>query len=363
MSLKIALVGCGKIADAHVEEIGKQSNAHLVAVCDVEDLMAEQIAVRYGVPERFTDFEMMLEKVRPNVVHIATPPQYHVQLAEQAMDAGCHVFIEKPIALHYHDAARVLDHAERSGRKVTVGWLANFDAAALTMRDMMDKGVIGDPVHLHSFYGYDFSGPFGPAFLRDTNHWLHGLPGKLFHNTIDHLLNKLPHFMPMDEAPEVTATAHQFNNLGMDGVYDELRIFIRCGRVTANATFSGSVKPLAHKLTVYGTRNIVEVDHVTRTAVTMTAPTMPSAIGRLVPPFLQARGYWRAGLKNVKAFSKYDFHYFTGLNYLIARFYESILNDTPPPIPYSHLLWVYKVIDEVFGQIASSKDRSITCVR
>ena len=220
---------------------------------------------------------------------------------------------------------------------------------------MVREGVIGDPVHLDSFYGYDFSGPFGPAFLRDPNHWLHGLPGKLFHNTIDHLLNKLPQFMS-DEPPQVIAMAHPFQDFGAEGVYDQLRIMIRSGRVTANAVFAGSVKPLSHRLTVYGTRNIVEVDHVAGTAVALAAPTMPSAIGRLFPPFSQARRYWQAGMRNVKAFAHADYHYFAGLNHLIGRFYESILNGTPPPIPYRELLWVYGVIDQVFAQISAPQD-------
>ena len=363
MNLRIAIVGCGKIADAHAEEIAKQPNASLVAACDVEPLMAEQLAVRYGIPAQFSDFDTMLRQAKPDVVHIATPPQYHVSLAERALNAGCHVFVEKPLALNYRDAAHLIDCAERARRKLTVGWIYNFDAAALELQRMVREGVVGAPAHLDSYYGYDFSGPFGPAFLNDTSHWLHGLPGKLFHNTIDHLLNKLPQFMP-DEPPQVTAMAHSFQNLQVEGVYDELRVMIRCGRVTANATFTGSVKPLAHRLTVYGTRNVVEVDHVARTAVTLAAPTMPSAIGRLFPPFSQARRYWRAGMTNAKAFLRSDFHYFAGMNYLIARYYESIVNDTPPPISHRDLLWVYSVVDQVFAQIANQAEaKTVECVR
>ena len=61
MALKIALVGCGKIADAHVEEIRKQPAAVLAAVCDREKLMAEQLAVRYAVPAHYDDLDAMLD--------------------------------------------------------------------------------------------------------------------------------------------------------------------------------------------------------------------------------------------------------------------------------------------------------------
>jgi predicted dehydrogenase len=265
--------------------------------------------------------------------------------------------VEKPLALNYRDASWIIDYAELARRKVTVGWLANFDPAAIAMQRLMRCGVLGEPVHLDTFYGYDFAGPFGPAFLRDTGHWLHGLPGKLFHNTIDHLLNKLPQFMP-DDPPEITAWAHQFRDLGVDGFQDELRIMIRCGRVTANAVFSGCAKPLAHRLTVYGTRNILEVDHISRTAVMLEAPRMPSAIGRLLPAFSQASSYLRAGVQNARSFWNSEYHYFAGMSCLISAFYASILEDTPPPIPYRDLLWVYSAIDEVFHQVAAGSERS-----
>jgi predicted dehydrogenase len=168
--------------------------------------------------------------------------------------------------------------------------------------------------------------------------------------------------MPADP-PEVTAWAHQFRDLGAEGFYDELRVMIRCGRVTANAVFSGSAKPLAHRLTVYGTRNILEVDHISRTAVLLEAPRIPSAVGRLLPAFCQARNYLRAGLENARAFWKSDFHYFAGMNRLISAFYASILDGTPPPIPYGELLWVYSVIDEVFAQVAAQSERSLACAR
>src|SRR5688500_483515 len=99
MSLKVALVGCGKMADSHAEEIAKLSNARLVAVCDAEPLMAEQLALRCAIPQHFADLDRMLETVRPDVLHVVTPPQSHLALTKRAVDAGCHVFVEKPIAL------------------------------------------------------------------------------------------------------------------------------------------------------------------------------------------------------------------------------------------------------------------------
>ena len=56
---------------------------------------------------------------------------------------------------------------------------------------LVAEGVVGDPVHVESWFGYNLSGPFGAAMLADASHWVHALPGRLFHNNIDHMLNKV----------------------------------------------------------------------------------------------------------------------------------------------------------------------------
>src|SRR6266436_3277563 len=99
MTLNIGIVGCGRIADGHIDEIQKFSFARVIAVCDLEPVLAEQMSLRYSVPYWYTDFDLMLSKHQLDVIHIATPPQSHLPLARKSADAGCHVFLEKPLAL------------------------------------------------------------------------------------------------------------------------------------------------------------------------------------------------------------------------------------------------------------------------
>src|ERR1700722_8648497 len=109
MPLKIAIVGCGKIADGHIEEILKMPEvARVVAVCDLELLMAEQVALRYRIDRFYDRFDRLLDTERPDVVHITTPPQSHLPLALAALDAGCHVYVEKPFTLCAADLRALL---------------------------------------------------------------------------------------------------------------------------------------------------------------------------------------------------------------------------------------------------------------
>ena len=350
--LKIALVGCGRIADAHVEEILKQGAVRLVAVCDLERLMAEQLAVRYGIPRHYDDFGEMLTTEKPDVVHITTPPQSHFRLATEALNSGCHVFIEKPMTLDSESATLLLDRAERAGRKVTVGYTYQFDPPAEVMRRLIEKGSIGEPVHVESVYGYNLSGPYSSAFLHNPDHWVHSLPGKLFHNVIDHCVNKLCEFI-VDEDPEIRVSAYSRNGSSSagDDFADELRVIVQGRKVSGYCTLSAAIRPTAQFLRVYGTKRTIHVDYVTRTVTFDPAATLPSAVGRLLPAFGQARQYWSQAWRNVGWFARSESHFFAGLNRLIALFYDSIRRDGPPPIAYRDILWVSRLTDRIFNEV------------
>jgi predicted dehydrogenase len=367
MTLKVAIVGCGKIADGHIEEIQKMpAAAKVVAVADLEILMAEQIAVRYGVPAFYDDLDKLLAREKPDVVHITTPPGSHLALASKAIDAGAHVYVEKPLTLNLADSQKLIAHANRAGKKLTIGYSYLFDPPALAMRDLIARGVLGDAVHVESFYGYNLGGPFGAAIMGDAAHWVHRLPGKLIHNNIDHILYKIPEFLP-DDRPEEAFAKDPLGDLKItasgyvrrktrygdarDELLDELRLVILGGPVSIYGTFSSHIKPTGHFARVYGTRNTLHVDYVMRTVTLDAQSKLPSAIGRLVPAFDQGMQFLREGGKNLARFASSDFHYFSGMNRLFAMFYESIVGGGPPPIPYRDILRIAAIMDEIFRQV------------
>ena len=352
--LKIAIVGCGQIADGHIEEIQKMDHAEVVAVCDLEILMAEQLATRYGIANYYDQFDALLENENPKVVQITTPQQAHLPLATIAIDAGCHVYVEKPFTPTYTETVKLIEHAEKNNCKLTIGHTYFFDPPALELRKLIDEGVMGDPVHVESFYGYNLNGPFGKAIMGNGNHWVHNLPGKLFQNNIDHLLNKVIEFID-DEKPEIKLFGgiRRTNRYGdiRDTMPDELRVMIQGESTSAYATFSSHIKPMAHFLRLYGTKNIAHVDFMARTVTLDQEATLPSAIGRLLPAFNMGKQYKREGWKNVGKFIKSDFHFFAGMHNLIARFHESIIKDTPPPISHRDIRRIGWMMDEIFRQL------------
>jgi predicted dehydrogenase len=354
--LRVALVGCGKAAENHAREIQKLAGAAIVAVCDLEPLMAEQLALRYGIRRHFSDVDAMLDAERPDVVHIATPPQSHLPLAVKALEAGSHVFVEKPLALNFADAQTLVTHAIARNRKLTIGYGFYFDPIARTMRQLVADGVLGDPVHIESFLGYSLTGTFGSCVFADSEHWVHQLPGKLIHNVIDHLLNKVTEFM----SDRATVHARSWQRDGPQSPCDlpnELRLMLFDGDRSAFATFTSHAQPLAHFMNIYGTKNTARLDFEIGTITLTSASALPGAFGRLSRTFGQGAQYFRQGTRNVIRFARSEYHTLAGLNFLIDAFYESIRRDGPVPVPYEDMLKVAALTETVFAQVR--EDRSV----
>jgi predicted dehydrogenase len=357
--LRIGIVGCGKIADGHAEVVQHLPGAELAAVCDREPLLAEQLAVRYGVPAWYGDLDQMLQRERLDVVHITTPPAVHLALTRQCVAAGAHVFLEKPLALRLADCRELIDVVVSAGLQMSINYWPNFDPPALEFKDMLQRGVIGEPVHVEAFIGYDLAGAYGQALMSDAGHWVHRLPGKLFQNMMDHIFNRIVPLLPGPLTPDAEPEVHAFGfrrraalrGDATDAMLDELRVVMQAGGVSAYGSLCSHARPVANTLKVYGTKNTVELDYNNRTVVLAAAQRYPSAVGRLTPPFQMASRYFAQGRKNAGQFRRSQFHFFAGMSTLLERFYTAIQTGGPPPIAYAEILRVAAVMDRIIEQV------------
>jgi len=360
--LKVAIVGCGKIADAHASQIQRIGGCEMVAVCDTEPLMARQLAERFQVRRYFTDLTQLLEESKPDVVHITTPPESHFKIAERCLDAGCHVYVEKPFTLNYPDAQRLIAMAEDKHLKLTAGHDAQFGHATRRMRALVESGYLGGtPVHMESYYCYELGdSAYVRGLLSDKAHWVRCLPGKLLHNIISHGVAKVAEFLTAD-SPQVIA--HGFvspflKGMGESELIDELRVIINDeGRTTAYFTFSSQMRPALHQLRVYGPKNGFVVDQDQETLIKLRGERGKSYLEKFVPPVNYARQYFDNLVMNVGAFMRRDFHMSAGMYYLIDSFYRSIVQGTPVPIPYREILVTARIMDQIFEQVGQDRSR------
>ncbi|HEX4038309.1 MAG TPA: Gfo/Idh/MocA family oxidoreductase [Acidobacteriaceae bacterium] len=354
--LKTAIIGCGKIADAHAEQLRRIPGCEIVGVCDREPLMARQLYDRFPVRAYFTDIGRLLEEARPDVVHVTTPPESHFSVAMQCMAAGCHVYVEKPFALDESEARQMIAAAQAAGRKITAGHDDQFSHVARRMRGLIAEGYLGGPpVHMESYYCYELKdSAYANALLQDKAHWVRRLPGKLLHNIISHGIARIAEHLDSD-TPEVFAHGYRSRFLvernELD-LIDELRVVIADGyRTTAYFTFSSQMRPALHQFRIYGPGNGILLDQDQETLVRLRGERMKSYLEKFVTPLLQAHEYCSNVRSNFRLFRQNDFHMKSGMKYLIESFYRAIEAESEPPISYREILLTTRIMGEIFRQV------------
>lgn len=356
--IKAGIIGCGAIADAHAEQIQRIPECKIVGVCDSEELMAKQMYERFNVTHYFSDAKKLLEVARPDIVHITTPPQSHYELGKLCLEAGCHVYLEKPFTLNIEEAEKLTSLATEKNLKMTVGHNLQFSHAAIRMRELISSGFLGGaPVHMDSIYCYDFGDVrYAKAVLGTKDHWVRRLPGKLLHNNISHGICKIAEFLTSD-CPTIIArgfTSPLLKSINEDDIIDELRVIIYDNNgTTAYFTFSSQMSPKRRQFRIYGPKNALFVDDDHQTLIKVKGAKYKSYLDQFIPPCIFAKQYMANSMNNIKKFIKSDFHMGHGMKFLIEKFYRSVVDNTPVPIPYREILLTTKIMDDIFTQLNS----------
>lgn len=357
-TLRVGIVGCGKIADQHVQAIQRIPAASVVGVCDREPLMAEQIAERFKIGYHSGDLAQLLANVKPDVVHITTPPRSHFALAMQCLNAGCHVYVEKPFTVTTEEAISLIRTAEAGGRKITAGHNLQYTSENIDARHLVKSGFLGGPpVHIESYFTYNLGDPsYAKALLGDRTHWVRDLPGKLLHNIISHGLARIAEFMDGEEVSVAAfgSTSPLLRQIGETDICDELRVHISNGRgMTGFFVFSTQLSPPVNGYRLYGPANSLVVDNVHRTVVCQRRRNYKSYLNYFLPPLQTACEYLRSSRRNMARFLRAEFHDDSGLKNLVEAFYEAVLQEAEPPITYREIVLTSRMMDEVFRQIAA----------
>jgi predicted dehydrogenase len=353
--LKVGIVGCGKIADAHAAQIEKIEDCEIVGVCDREPLMAKQLYDRFAVKQYFSDLNELISATKPDVVHITTPPATHFEMARLSLEQGCHVYVEKPFTVWAAEAEQLVSLAQSNGLKLTVGHNDQFSHVARRMRAVVETGYLGVPVHMESYYSYDLGDPsYARALLGNKDHWVRRLPGQLLQNVISHGIARISEFLDTEDP---TVIAHGFvstflRDIGETEITDELRVIITDEKkITAYFTFSSQMRPAIHEFRIYGSKNGLILDNDHDILIKLRGSKYKSYIDKFIPPIAFAKQHLSNFKANVGLFLGRDFHMDSGMKYLIESFYRSIRGSRPLPIPYREILLTAKIMDAIFAQL------------
>lgn len=309
-ALRVGLIGCGKMGMHHLKAIKASGLATVVGIADpaasrdeLQDLIPAEAIIVGTAAE-------MLAQAKPHIVHIVTPPGTHAALAALAIEAGCHVYVEKPFTPTKAEAERVFALAAERGVTVCAGHQVLFEAPALAVWDALPS--IGRVVHIESYFSF-----------------------KMVRRTItaaDQVKDILPHAVyPVvdqlragtglgDEPIEVAGMS-----LDADG---EAYAILRLGKATAIVMVTLNGRPVEQFQVIVGTNGSLRPDYIGGGMAALVGPgTGP---GVLLTPFRRAfktLGGTTKGITRLILGGSYP-----GLRTLVKRFYESVAHGTPPPL-------------------------------
>jgi hypothetical protein len=147
--------------------------------------------------------------------------------------------------------------------------------------------------------------------------------------------------------------------LGETDIIDELRVIVSDeDGTTAYFTFSSQMRPSLHQFRVYGPKNGLILDQDQETLIKVSGARLKSYGEKFVPPVTLAKQYLGNAVTNVRTFLARDFHMKSGMKYLIESFYRSIVDGTPPPIPYREIQLTASIMDSIFEQLAAESQHS-----
>ncbi len=141
--LRIGVIGVG-MGRHHIAGYQQHPQAEVVAAADLDARRLKEVAGSYGVPRRYPSGEQMLQEEQLDIVSVATPTKLHMPLTVKALEAGCHVLCEKPMAMNAVEARQMLEAARAAGRRLMIHFSYRFSEPSVALKRQVEAGAIGD---------------------------------------------------------------------------------------------------------------------------------------------------------------------------------------------------------------------------
>lgn len=332
-TIRVALFGAGKMAMHHAKAIQLVGNAKLVAVADPVIANEGRLKELAGEIEIFSNAEELLQRIKPDVVHICTPPATHKELAKLALQYGAHIYVEKPFALAVEEAKEVISLAREKELKVCAGHQLLFESP--TLRADENLSLLGRIIHIESYFS------FKP--VRRSN------DGRTTISPLDQLVDILPHpvytlhhFLTKNAKQEdipVHIRALEVNPSG------NIHGILRCGNVTGILVVTLEGRPVESYVKIVGTNGSLYADYVRGSVITLSGPGI-SAISKVINPYKQS---WQIVSGTTKALLKRVFKKqksYPGLLEIISKYYDSIRFDLPFAVNSSSIIATVELCED-----------------
>jgi 2-alkyl-3-oxoalkanoate reductase len=340
---RVAIVGAGLISDLHITGLKAISGVTVEAIVDADATRAQAKAAQHGIATSFTNQREMIDAVKPDVVHVLTPPATHAELVIEALDAGTHVYVEKPMAASEQDCDRMIEAAARSGRELCIGHSLAFDPLLRRALATIERGGIGDVLHASAAFCFD------PKRIPGYNSkaWYRRLAGGFVEDLATHPLSVLLRVLGTPHTiTGVSDTRPQWRDGGVAAV-------IQAERGTGTLLLSLAARPEDVSLEIRGTRGMVSVNFSTMVVAVQPDRKLPKKIQHGVRNLYGARDLLVQTVTNTARFLTKRIDTTKGIHTLIAAFYEALADGRPTPVPPEEGREVVRLLRALWPQAAA----------
>jgi predicted dehydrogenase/nucleoside-diphosphate-sugar epimerase len=327
------------MARQHARAIGRLPGlATLTAIVDPDVAAIDAIRLMQPGVAGFGSLQELLRAHSVDLLHICTPPDTHEALTEQALEAGCHVYVEKPFVETRTAAARLVRLADNKGLKICPGHQLLYEPPSRRASELLS--ALGQLTHVESYFSFRAMkhNPSGRAPLRDDLQLIDILP---------HPVYLLLHFL---ERAGEGATELVTVEIGPRGTVHAL---VRRGPLTGTLVVTLEGRPVESYLRLVGTNGSIHADYVRSTVQTNLGPGT-SGIDKLVSPYRLARqlvtgttaSMGRRFLKSQKSYP--------GLAEIFAAFYQAVRSNGISPVSRSNLIETVGICERIADALSAS---------
>ncbi len=337
-SLRVGLVGCGKMGLHHLAAIAKAPGATVVGIADP---LADADELKGLIPADariVADVGALLAETRPDVVHIVTPPHTHASIARTLIEAGVHIYVEKPFAMSKAEAQEILALAAEHGVQVCAGHQNLFERPAILAREQI--GTIGRVVHIESFFSF-----------RQVRRTITAVDqaNDILPHAVYPLVDQMRAGTGLYDAPIAVA--------GMDvRTSGDVYALLRLGDCTGVLIVTLSGRPIEQYQTIVGTNGVMRADYVTGSVTRLLGPgTGP---GILLTPFRRSWQTFKGATKNVAGILLGHHGSYPGLTVLVKRFYESITLRSAGPMTAQSIVDTVDICEQIGAALARLQEQT-----
>jgi len=341
--LRAAIIGCGVIASDHVATVKTRCGPVQLALCDVNSGVAAALNEKHGLNATIhADARELLKEQPFDVVHILTPPDSHYELARLAIEAGAHVFVEKPMTLTLEETRSLYQFAEQKQRLLCVGHSLLYMDCVRKALDLVRSGRIGRVVAMHCFFGHAEKQKTIP--YRGVSHWSYRLPGGPLINLISHPASVIVELLGR---PGKLTYLSQSRNVMPHGYSDLLDV-----AVTTDAGVGTFIVSMAHGnasryFTVECEKGSISVDLARQLVTRRIQRPKLSIVSKLFGGIGQGTSLIAGTVSVLCRVVTGRLKPNPGTRELVARFYHAVRTQGQSPVSRDNVLGVAEIIEQV----------------